>query len=139
MIQIIARRAGVGGKISAAVIILILLMTFQTSQATWVPLSSGTTSEIWGINFLNASTGFFVSGGGTIRKTTNGGNNWFNTSTPGFQTLRGIIMRGGGNVQGVAAGQGGAWRTTNDGANWVNTFATGSYYGMEILWANQNV
>ena len=139
MIQIIARRAGVGGKISAVVIILILLMTFQTSQATWVALSSGTTSEIWGINFLNASTGFFVSGGGTIRKTTNGGNNWFNTSTPGFQTLRGIIMRGGGNVQGVAAGQGGAWRTTNDGGNWVNTFATGTYYGMDILWANQNV
>ena len=133
------RQAGVGGKLIAALTILYCLVSIQTSQATWTPLSSGTTSEIWGIDFINANTGLFVTGGGTIKKTTDGGNSWFNTGTPGFQTLRGIIMWGNGNVQGVAAGHSGAWRTINEGANWSNTFATGSYYGMDILWSNQNV
>lgn len=139
LLNLINRPAGVGGKPITLVIIILVLLTFRNSQAAWIPQSSGTTSEIWGMNFLDANTGFFAGGGGTIKKTINGGNNWSNTSTPGFQVLRGIIMRGGGNVQGVAAGHSGAWRTTNDGANWVNTFATGSYYSMDILWANQNI
>ncbi|HMS34186.1 MAG TPA: hypothetical protein PKC91_08865 [Ignavibacteria bacterium] len=132
-------RENMRGKLICSVFILFVLFSFRNSNAAWIPLSSGTTSEIWGMNFLDANTGFFAGGGGTIKKTTNGGNNWSVTSTPGFQVLRGIIMRGGGNVQGVAAGHSGAWRTTNNGANWVNTFATGSYYNMDILWANQNI
>lgn len=102
------RQAGAGGKLIAALTILYCFVSIQTSQATWTPLNSGTTSEIWGIDFINANTGLFVTGGGTIKKTTDGGNSWFNTGTPGFQTLRGIIMWGNGNVQGVAAGHSGA-------------------------------
>lgn len=134
-----SRLAGLGGKLIAAVIILSFLLTFQTSQATWTSLNSGTTNEIWSVYFLNANTGFFGGAGGIIRKTTDGGNSWFNTSTPGFQILRGIIMNGGGNTQGVAGGQSGAYRTTNNGVTWINSLSTGSYYGMDILWANQNV
>lgn len=126
------RQAGLGGKVLIQIISLILLLAVQTSDAQWTFQSSGTTSEVWGMQFLNANTGFIV-GSNVIKRTTNGGTNWNNVGTAGFNTLREIIIWYG-NVWGVTAGHSGAWRTTNEGLNWSTTFATSSYYSMDINW-----
>ena len=45
----------------------------QNAKASWYNLSSGTTSEIWAMQFLNDYSGFFAGAGGLIKKTTDGG------------------------------------------------------------------
>jgi hypothetical protein len=122
------RQAGLCGRMIALCVSLMLLLSIETTNAQWIFQNSGTTSDIWGIQFLNVNTGFIVGGGGNIKRTTNGGTNWNSVSTPGFSVQRDIIIWYG-NVWGVTAGHSGAWRTTNEGLSWSNTFAT-SY----ILW-----
>jgi hypothetical protein len=131
------RQAGLRGKIIPLIVSLILLLTIQTSNAQWISQNSGTTNEIWGMQFLNPSTGFIV-GGNVIKRTTNGGTSWNNVGSAGFNTLREII-NWYGNAWGVTAGHSGAWRTTNEGLNWSTTFATSTYYGMDIKWSGNNL
>lgn len=126
------RQAGLRGNNFTLIFMLVILLSVQTSNAQWTVQNSGTTSEIWGMQFLNSSTGVMV-GNNTIRRTTNGGTNWNTAGTPGFNVLREVILWYG-NVWGVTAGHSGAWRTTNEGLNWSNTFATSSYYSMDINW-----
>jgi hypothetical protein len=41
--------------------------------STWVPQTSGTTKNLYGLNFSNSSTGTIVGEDGTILRTTTGG------------------------------------------------------------------
>jgi len=58
-----------------------LLLTIQLianlSYSQWMNQLSNTNRTLYDIEFLNNKTGWVVGVGGTIRKTTNGGINWF--------------------------------------------------------------
>ncbi len=138
LLNALNRQAGLCGRMIALCVSLMLLLSIETTNAQWIFQNSGTTSDIWGIQFLNVNTGFIVGGGGNIKRTTNGGTNWNSVSTPGFSVQRDIIIWYG-NVWGVTAGHSGAWRTTNEGLSWSNTFATSSYYGMDVKWTGNVV
>ena len=42
----------------------------------WISQTSGTTIDLFSVNFLDQNTGWAVGEIGTILKTTNGGTNW---------------------------------------------------------------
>lgn len=126
------RHAGLRGKLIAFLTALYMLFGIQATDAQWVTQSSGTTNELWGMQFLNANTGILV-GSNVIKRTTNGGASWNNAGTPGFSVMRDVILWYG-NVWGVAAGHSGAWRTTNEGLNWFNSLTAPSYFAMDIKW-----
>lgn len=46
------------------------------SKSDWIPLSTNTDLNLYSIDFLSASTGFACGEGGTLLKTTDGGNSW---------------------------------------------------------------
>ena len=126
------RHAGLRGKLITFLTALYLLFGIQATDAQWVTQSSGTTNELWGMQFLNANTGILV-GSNVIKRTTNGGASWNNAGTPGFSVMRDVILWYG-NVWGVAAGHSGAWRTTNEGLNWSTSITSPSNFAMDIKW-----
>ncbi len=50
----------------------------MTVYSGWVLQNSGTTQNLYDVNFINNTYGWAVGDFGTILKTTNGGLNWFN-------------------------------------------------------------
>ena len=60
--------------------IILSILIFQCSlliaQAQWIQQTSGVTSPLYDIEFINKNTGWSCGEGGIILKTTNGGTNW---------------------------------------------------------------
>ena len=110
-------------KISArlSVIIFILFAGYNKSDAQWSlqhPAPQG--NNLYGVSFINSSTGILVGNKGTIIQTTDGGNS-FNFQTSGITTsMQGVAFVN--NNKAVAVGAGGViLYTTNCGANWMST------------------
>lgn len=69
-------------KILFFVLILILVVNISNCICQWVQQTSGTTTNLSSVHFENDLTGWVVgTSGATIRKTTNGGMNWFSQSS----------------------------------------------------------
>ncbi len=103
--------------------IFILMNVYSQS---WVIQSSGTTANINDIFFLNANTGYAACNGGTILKTTDGGNNWLSISGPYTYNLTSI--RFFDQNTGLVAGSGfsdSVLKSTNGGLNWIKVFNNG--------------
>lgn len=64
---------------------LILLLINFNVNAQWVQQVSGTSSQLWSIEFLTTNIGFIAGHDGTILKTLNGGVNWNKLSGVGVQ------------------------------------------------------
>jgi len=86
-------------------------------------------NTITSISFVDTSTGWAVGGGGTVLKTTDGGDSW-NAQIPATNTCAGVASYGSGcNLNGVffrdssngfvVGDYGTIWRTSNGGANWT--------------------
>jgi photosystem II stability/assembly factor-like uncharacterized protein len=61
--------------------ILTLTFTIVLNAQTWTVLNSGSTSNLKGIHFPTALTGYAVGDNGTILKTIDGGTSWTNLTT----------------------------------------------------------
>ena len=48
----------------------LLLLATLSARAQWVPVDSGTTSNLYGVFLLESGAGYAVGVGGTILKTT---------------------------------------------------------------------
>ena len=95
----------------------LLLFCGNSLSQVWVQQSSGTNDTLYAVQFTDTLTGIAVGGTGTIRKTTNGGTNWFALSSGTTQTLRNIFMLNG-NTGFIVGGGGVIRKTTNGGINW---------------------
>lgn len=73
---------------------------------------------IYDIGFANSSTGFAVSGGGNVYKTSNAGINWSALTLNNTYQLRGVSVIDA-NVVTVAGYNGRIYRTINGGINWT--------------------
>ncbi len=60
----------------------VITLTALSANAQWIYQVSGTTQILRDVEFMNKYTGWIVGDGGTILKTTNGGNNWVNIPNP---------------------------------------------------------
>ena len=87
----------------------------QFLSNTWETQTSGTNENLNGVVFLNASNGFVVGDGGTIRSTTDGGANWVEVSTGTSEDLMDIVAATPSNI--VAVGANGAVVQSSDGGN----------------------
>ncbi len=98
------------------------LASTSDGGATWVDRGHHS-AKFWGVHLIDAATGWFVGGGGTIYRTADGGTTLIYQSVDGFEDFKdvhffdsqtGIVVggRSGGSV-GVAA------LTTDGGATWT--------------------
>lgn len=92
-------------------------------QSGWFALSNPTIQPYFGVNFINANTGFVCGAEGVILKTTNGGVTWDSTILPTNPLLYKILFINS-NVGFVTSAYGQIWRTLDRGDNWVNTTST---------------
>jgi photosystem II stability/assembly factor-like uncharacterized protein len=64
-------------------LLIIILLSFTLDlNAQWVQQNSGTVNILRDIEMINENTGWICGDGGTILKTTNGGENWINIPNP---------------------------------------------------------
>jgi photosystem II stability/assembly factor-like uncharacterized protein len=98
-------------------IILIILILPCGIYSQWVTLTTGTSQNLNAVQFLDAQTGYSAGAGGTVIKTTNGGNNWTTLNTGSSVALRGVYFF---NLStGIVCGHSGTiLRTTDGGGNW---------------------
>ena len=98
--------------------ILVMLVTMSVN-AQWVQQYTGTTANLYDIEFLNRYTGWSVGSGGTCLKTTNGGINWVQMNHPvGTKPLRAVHIVDSNVVYFVGYFET-IFKTTNGGLNWV--------------------
>ena len=77
-------------------ILVIFLLTYSVNNAQWVwqnPLPQG--NPLGSIYFVDSNTGWTVGTGGTILKTTNGGDSWEtqNSGTEEYLFLPFLLMQ----------------------------------------------
>ncbi len=101
---------------------LILLHPSAYSQGGWVAQNSGTTEDLWGLYFLNSTTGWAVGYNGTILHTVDGGITWAPQNSGVTNTLTDIQFASDG-VTGWAVGDGNPVEgtiihTTDGGTTW---------------------
>jgi photosystem II stability/assembly factor-like uncharacterized protein len=105
---------------------------------TWDTISTGQTATLYGMHFINATTGFMcTSTSGNILKTTNAGLNWTAISTGATATLYNIFALNENNIY-TTTTAGNLRYTTNGGANWtiVSTGASVTLYDVCFKDAN---
>ena len=104
------------------IIVLISLTLVNSSifsQTGWVQQASGTTNNLYSVQFLNSSTGFVSGANGTFLRTTNGGLNWILSST-NLGYLRQLQLLNSTTC--FVSGDSGIYRSTNSGANWLRIY-----------------
>ena len=85
--------------------------------ATWTPQTSGTSQDLRGVDFFDATYGVAVGAGGTLLRTTNAGVTWTPRPSGVGATLYDVVLSGPNT--GVALGDGGnVIRTLDGGATW---------------------
>jgi len=103
--------------------IILLITIIQSiayfSYAQWMNQVSGTNRTLYDIEFLNNKTGWVVGVGGTIRKTTNGGINWFAVPHPVGTRLLSSIHLVDSNYAYVVGDFETIIKTTDGGNSWI--------------------
>jgi len=97
--------------------IFILNFNNSFSNSGWFQLNSGTNYDIVRMSFVNINVGWIGLKDHQVKKTTNGGVNWFNQSASfaGYGDLMFID-----SLTGWVVGQVNSYRTTNGGNNWTS-------------------
>lgn len=91
----------------------------------WVVQTSGTTTDLNNILFIDANTGTAVGLSGTVRKTTNGGASWFSQTAPAEHLFSIFYLN---STTGYICGNYTIIRTTNEGNTWVSLPNPGGLY-----------
>lgn len=115
-------------------------MIARTTNAgvTWTQIPTSETGILYGVHFINSTTGFIsTSTGGNILKTTNAGLNWTAISTGATATLYSVHAVDENNIY-VSTTAGNIRYTTNGGTNWTiqSTGASVTLYG--VVFKNPN-
>lgn len=113
--------------------IVFFLLTFSSflfPQTGWVEVTSGTTAELQGIDWVSATVVWVSAADGSVIRSIDGGTTWTAAGNVG----------GGAGAYGIAAidaqtavvcfgpnsGPGKIWRTTNGGTNWTEVYSNAS-------------
>ncbi|MGA9762071.1 MAG: YCF48-related protein [Gaiellaceae bacterium] len=113
---------------------------FKTTDSgdTWSPQNSGTTSNLNGVDFVDATHGWAVGGGGAILRTTDGVN-WSSILTSADDDLSASLtsVAFANSIDGWAADASGTiLNTTNGGSSWAKQYGASrgalSYAGVDF-------
>lgn len=113
-------------KIALVFSFLLLLCLSNSAQAQWVTSSvPGVGISLSDVFFINDNTGWvsqYYGGTPNVLKTTNGGINWMDRSTPDTPFLLHFINENTGFSIGFTS-----YKTTNGGLNWNTMSASGEF------------
>lgn len=113
-------------------LLLVLLCSFNLFSQNWVPVTTGTTGEVWGIDYVDANLVWMTVKAGNIFKSTNGGTTWTaaGMTAEGAFSIAAIDANIAVVVTGPTAGVGKIYRTINGGTTWtvVYTGPTGCWF-----------
>lgn len=98
-----------------------------------VPLTTGTTTSLNAVEFIDENTGFAVGVSGFIIKTTDAGETWNQLPLFTSETLRNIKYENNA-LYGVGS-FGTCFKSTDGGENWIDMsiFMNGHFFDVEIL------
>jgi photosystem II stability/assembly factor-like uncharacterized protein len=102
-----------------------------TTGGAWMAQSSGTTVALHDVFFLDASTGFVVGDGGTLRRTTDGGATWTAIDTHTTESIRDIDFVDATNGWAVGS-SGGVLQTHDGGQTWSIGVITTELTGIDV-------
>lgn len=94
----------------------------QDNGLTWSGYLAGSFQNHYGMHFTNANEGWIASTGGSVLKTTDGGNTWQQVQTGNFAYF--AIRFNGSN--GLVGGNGGYMKKTSDGGITWNAVTSGT-------------
>ena len=117
--------------------LIIFIPLFLYSQSAWVTQNSGTNNDLWYVTFINENMGYAVGEGGTIIKTTNGGNSWFPQPSNTNDTLFCVHFINE-NIGSIVGEDGEIRRTTNGGSNWISQTSSTSNTLRSVYFVNAN-
>jgi photosystem II stability/assembly factor-like uncharacterized protein len=110
---------------------ILILFFHSIGYSQWISQNSGTSESFQDVEFINQFTGW-ATGYGTILKTTNGGNNWFQQSHPSSDKSLHSIHPVDENILYCVGWFETILKTTNGGENWIalrnGPFGEGSSY-----------
>ncbi|HRE42060.1 MAG TPA: YCF48-related protein [Ignavibacteria bacterium] len=121
-------------------VFIALVFSASLANAQWMPNQTGVPYSLFAVDFFDEHTGVAVGQGGTIVRTTNGGNNWtlVYQDVAGNYWLNDVYFTWAG--YGFAVGKGGIiLRSTNFGATWtVVRPQTSDYHTLRGVTYNQS-
>ena len=126
-------------KIILTIFVMLLISAGNLfSQTGWYSLSTGSSSYLTSLYFIDVNTGYIGGNNGFLSKTTNGGANW-TTLTSGISSgfVRSIFFSDV-NTGYICGDNGTIRKTTNGGVNWtsLSTGAAGTFYGLSGAGSN---
>jgi len=105
---------------------LFVFTSFLSSQTGWTEVTSGTTLELQGIDWANASVVWVTATDGSVFKSTNAGTSWTAAGScgggAGAYSIAAIDAQTAVVSFGPNSGDGKIYRTTNGGTNWTQVF-----------------
>ena len=103
----------------------------------WTAQTSGTTQSLYGVSFASDTVGWAAGAGGTLLRTTDGGNTWKAQSSKTTQTLYAIAFTDASNGWAVG-GRGMIVHTVNGGTTWTaqTSGTTQALYGVAFASAD---
>jgi len=104
------------------------------AQQGWIEQTSGTSSSLFSVNFINESIGWISGEDGVIKNTTDGGQSWNNTSFHGSQTARWYCIWFVNNDEGYAAGS--VYIVDRWMSNWALTTNGGNSWEWQTSWGS---
>jgi photosystem II stability/assembly factor-like uncharacterized protein len=120
----VAIAVGSGGKI---------IKTTDSGQ-TWTSLSSGTSSNLAVVRFIDQNTGWVAGASGTLLKTTDGGTSWVSQNSGSTSTLTSLYFVDA-QTGWSTSGDDMIRKTTDGGDSWaVQYTATGTYVSLEDVY-----
>jgi photosystem II stability/assembly factor-like uncharacterized protein len=103
--------------------ILAMLSIFASVNAQgWVNQTSGVSTSLRHVYFVDAQNGWCVGAGGVFLKTTDGGTNWQKNNIANNSLLIGCYMQN--STTGCVGGDNGIYNTTDGGLTWGQTPGT---------------
>lgn len=113
--------------------------TVTLQKQHWFLQLSGTSATLYGVDFINTSTGWVAGSGGTLLKTINGGESWNFVSVPN-QDYRAVDFLDANNGY-LIANSGKVYKTTDGGLNWTEKVLNGgcSYYPSQLQFLTNNL
>ena len=102
-----------------------------------IHLSSGVTATLYGMHFVNATTGFIGGTSGTILKTTDAGLTWTAVTSGTTSTIYNIYAVDANYIYAPMSASGYLRITTDGGANWTQV-STGGVALYDAAFGNAN-
>jgi photosystem II stability/assembly factor-like uncharacterized protein len=104
------------------VIAVLFISTLSFGQSGWLSQTSNTSVLLWSVSFIDSFTGWAVgssTSSGGIVKTTNGGINWVQQTSPITNGLNSVKFLDA-NIGYITAESGAVLKTTNGGSLWFS-------------------